>query len=140
MAKQTSLYLTKGIKVAQVTITSTDTTTLKTLYTASADDAVVKSITCATDDTVVENLRIFLTVSGGSPIQIGTVNIPIGSGTTGSVSSVDILNSIYLPSLPIDRNGKRILPLSAGTVVSVACLATMTASKTTSVTLIAEEY
>jgi hypothetical protein len=45
-----------------------------------------------------------------------------------------------MPFLPLDRNGKRILPLLAGTVLKVAALATVTAAKTVTVTAIVEEY
>ena len=139
MSKQTSLYLTKGVQTKPVTIVPADTTTLKTLYTVSADDAVVKGLICVSDDTAAVNLRVLVTISG-TDYQIGTVNIPIASGTNGTAAAVDVLNSASMPGLPLDRNGKRILPLVGGAVLKVAALATVTTAKTVTVTAIIEEY
>jgi len=139
MAKTTSLPLTQSIKNAGVTILPADTTALKTLYTAGANDAVVKSIICVSDDTAAVNLRVLINIAG-TDYQIGTVNVPIASGTNGTANAVDVLNSTALPGLPLDRNGKRILPLVGGAIVKVAALATVTAAKTVTVTAIVEEY
>jgi hypothetical protein len=139
MAKQIELFLPAALKNAGVTIVPADTTDLKTLYTAAANDAVLKSLAVVSNDTTAVNLRVFLTI-GGTDYQIGTVNIPIASGTNGTANAVDVLNSTAMPFLPLDRNGKRILPLLAGTVLKVAALATVTAAKTVTVTAIVEEY
>lgn len=139
MAKQTNLYLTAELNNPAVTIVPADTTALKTLYTASANDAVVKSLMCVSDDTAAVNLRVLLTVSG-TDYQIGTVNIPIASGTNGTANAIDVLNAISLPGLPIDRNGKRVLPLKTGVILKVAALATVTAAKTVTISACVEEY
>lgn len=139
MAKQTDLYLTKLLKNAAVTIVPGDTTALKTVYTASADDAVVKSLICVSDDTAAVNLRVLLTI-GGTDYQLGTVNIPIASGTNGTANAVDVLNSVAMAGLPLDRNGKRVIPLGTGVVLKVAALVTVTAAKTVTVNALIEEY
>ncbi len=139
MSKQTSLYLTKALKTAAVTIVPADTTAWKTVYTAASDDAVVKGLLCVSDDTAAVNLRVALTI-GGTDYQIGTVNIPIASGTNGTANAVDVLNSVAMPGLPLDRDWKRILPLMAGVVLKVAALATVTTAKTVTVTALIEEY
>ena len=139
MAKQTALYLTKGIANAAVTLTSSDTTAWKTVYTASADDAMVKMLSAASDDTAAVNLRIGIDI-GGTVFQIGTVNIPIATGTNGTANAVNLMNRTALPFLPIDGVGNPYIPLKAGSILKVAALATMTAAKTLTVTSSSEEY
>lgn len=139
MAKQTSLFLPTGYNTGSVTFTSADTTTLKTLFTAGANDSDIKAINAATDDSAAVNLKLYVT-RGGTDYLLGTINIPINSGVTGTVVSVDILNDTSLPSLPLDSAGKRFLPLKTGDVVKCGCLATMTAAKTTTVSAFGQDY
>lgn len=141
MAKQTTLFLPVGFVTAGVTIVPADTTAWKTVYTASANDAVVKGLACVSDDTAAVNVRIGIDVAGAGTVrQIATVNIPIASGTNGAANAVDLLNAAALPFLPVDPSGKRILPLKAGDILKVAALATVTTAKTITVTALAEEY
>lgn len=141
MSKQTNLYLTKGLVTAGVTATSADTTAWKTVYTAAADDAVVKGLAAVSDDTAAINVRLGIDVAGAGTVrQIGTVNVPIAAGTNGVAPAVDLIAALVCPFLPVDRNAKRILPLKAGDILKIACLATMTAAKTLTVTAFAEEY
>ena len=139
MAKQTSLYLTKGIVNAAVTVAAADTTSWKTVYTAASDDAIVKGLLCASDDTAAVNLRVGLSI-GGTVYQIGCVNIPAASGTDGTANAVDVLNALAMPGLPLDRDWKRILPLQGGVILKVAAKATVTSAKTVTVTALVEEY
>jgi hypothetical protein len=139
MAKQTDCFLPRTIQNAGVTIVPADTTARKTVYTASADDAIVKGLSCVSDDTAAVNLRVIIDI-GGTEYQIGTVNIPIASGTNGTANAVDVLNSVAMSHLPLDRNGKRILPLEAGAILKVAALVTVTAAKTVTVVANIEEY
>jgi hypothetical protein len=139
MAKTFTLPITKTLQNKAVTIVPADTTAAKTVYTASADDAICKGLSCVSDDTAAVNLRVLLTI-GGTDYQIATVNIPIASGTNGTANAVDVLNSSAMPFLPIDRSGKRYLPLGAGIVLKVAALATVTTAKTVTVTAQIEEY
>ena len=128
MSKQTSLFLPAGFATAGVTIVAADTTAWKTVYTAPANDAVVKGLACVSDDTSARNARIGIDVGGAGTVrQIATVAIPIASGTDGTANAVDMLNSAAMPFLPVDRNGKRILPLKAGDILKVAALAAVRA-------------
>jgi hypothetical protein len=139
MAKQTDLYLTAAFAAAGATVTSANTTAWVSVYTAPADDAVIKGLSCVSNDTAAVNLRIGLDI-GGTVYQIATVNIPIASGTNGSANAIDLLNASALPFLPVDRNGKRILPLPGGAILKVAALATMTSGKTLTVVALPETY
>lgn len=139
MAKSTALNFTQNINFGAVTIQPADTTTIKDLLTAGVNDTIVRSVTCVSDDTAAVNLRVFIH-DGVSSRQIGTVNIPIASGTNGTASSVDVINMSSIPSLPIDGNGKRILLLKTGHKLQVAALVTVTTAKTVTITAIAEDY
>ena len=139
MAKQTSLYLTQTLKTAAVTVVPADTTGWKTVYTAGADDAVLKGLLAVSDDTSAVNLRIGLDI-GSTVYQIGCVRLPAAAGTDGSANAIDLLNAVSIPGLPLDRDFKRIFPLEAGTILKVAALATVTSGKTVTVTALAEEY
>jgi hypothetical protein len=139
MAKSTALNFTQTINFGSVTILPADTTTIKDVYTAGTEGSIIRSVTCVSDDTAAVNLRVFI-YDGAASIQIGTVNIPIASGTNGTASSVDVINMSSIPSLPLDGNGKRILLLKAGQKLQVAALATITALKTVTVSAMAEDY
>lgn len=139
MAKQTSLYVTKGIKTPGASFANADGTAYKTLYTASADDAIVKSIMVTSNDTAAVNLKVAIN-DGVTDRVIGTVNIPITAGLTGAIAAVDLLGSSLMPGLPLDQNGKRVLPLQGTHVLKVAPLVAVTAAKTVDVVAVVEEY
>lgn len=139
MAKQTSLFLPTGYNNGSVTITSADTTTLKTLFTAGSNDSDVKAINVATDDTAAVNLKLYVT-RGGTDYLLGTINVPIASGSNGTAVSVDVINDTSLPGLPLDSAGKRFIPLKTGDVLKVGALVTMTAGKTTTVSAFGQDY
>lgn len=139
MAKSTNLNFTQTIKTPCVALTSANGTAAATLYTASTNDAVVKSLMVSTNDTTTVNLVVSIN-NGSSDFVLGTVNIPINSGYTGAIASVDVLGSSLLSGLPRDINGRNVLPLPSGYVLKVGCLATMTSAKTVNVIASVEEY
>lgn len=139
MAKSTNLNFTQEIEVSGKRLTSSDTTSYVTLYTAGTNDCVVKSLVATTTDTSAVNLKIAIN-DGTTDFLLGTVRIALASGTDGAVSSVDILGSSLLPGLPRDLNNRTILPLKNGYLLKVGCLATMTSAKQTDVLAVVEEY
>ncbi len=139
MAKSTNLNFTQTIKNPAVALTSANTTVAATLYTAATEGAVVKSLVVSTNDTTAVNLVVSIN-NGTSDFVLGTVNIPINSGYTGAIASVDILGSSLLPGLPRDVAGRSVIQLQAGYILKVGALATMTATKTCNVIAQVEEY
>lgn len=139
MTKQTSLYITDTIKTPGVSFANADGTAYKTLYTAAADDAVVKSIMVTSTDGTARNLKVAMN-DGTTDRIIGTVNIPITAGTTGAIASVDLLSGSLLPGLPLDQQGKRILPMQATHILKIAPLVAVTAAATIDVVAVVEEY
>lgn len=139
MAKQTKLYLPTGINNGSVKFTSADGTTAKTLFTAGTNDSNVKSIVVHSDDTTARNI-VLNRVNTGITYPIGTVNIPITAGATGSIASVDLINSTLIPGLPLDSTGKPYLPLKTGDTLTVAPLVAVTAAKTITITSFGEDF
>jgi hypothetical protein len=139
MSKQTSFYLPVGANNQSITLTSADTTTLKTCFTAATEDSDVKSIIATTDDSAIINLRLYVTRSSVDYL-LGTVRLAALSGSDGAVNGVDLLNGIAMPGLPADNIGKRYIPLKSGDTLKVACVASMTAAKTCWVSVFGQNY
>lgn len=114
---------------------------MKTLYTASANDAVVKAINVSSVDSAARIMSFWLQDSTGGPFMLlGSINIPANAGTgSGTTASIDLLGGTLLPSLPYDANGKRVVPLKAGAKLLVSVPA-VTASTYLSVSAMIEEY
>jgi hypothetical protein len=139
MAKSQALNVTQNIKTPGVSFVNADGAANKTIVTAGVNDSVVKSIMVTSSDTAVVNLKV--SVSDGVTSRIiGVVAVAIASGTNGAAASVDLLNAASLPGLPLDQNGKRILPLQAGYLVQVAPLVAVTAAKNVDVVAVVEDY
>jgi hypothetical protein len=102
MAKSTSLFLPKNANNQSITLTSADTSVAKLCFTAGADDSNVKAILATTNDTATINLAIYLT-RGAVDYLIGTVNVPVASGTNGSAGTVDLLSASAFPGLPLEK-------------------------------------
>ena len=114
---------------------------LKTLYTASANDAVVKAINVSSTDTTARIMTLWQQDSSSTVLNyIGAINIPASAGTgSGTTASIDLLGGTLLPSLPYDANGKRVIPLKAGTVL-MASVPAVAATFAISVSTMVEEY
>lgn len=114
--------------------------TLKTLYTASADGAVVKAINVSSLDSVARVISVWIAdAATGNQMLLGAVSIPANSGNSGSVSSVDLLGGVLIPSLPYDSNGKRVIELKGGQVLKLSVPA-VTAGTQIVATAQIEEY
>lgn len=113
---------------------------LKTLYTASADGAIVKAINVASLDSAARVLSLWIAdAATGNQMLVGAVNVPLNSGNSGAIATIDLLGGTLMPSLPYDSNGKRIIELKGGQVLKVSVPA-VTAGTQISVTAQVEEY
>ena len=111
--------------------TNADTTAKKTLVTADATDGTrIDSIMCSTDDTATVNMRFYIN-DGTTDFYIGVVNLPISAGYAG-VARVEAMATLS-PSL-----GYLFIP--AGGSLKGACLATMTAAKTTDIVAMGGDF
>lgn len=139
MPKSTALNVTQNIKTPGVSFVNADGTAAKTLATAGANDSVVKSIMVTSNDTSTVNVKVIVN-DGTTDRIIGTVAVATLAGTSGSAAAVDLLSSSLLPGLPLDQNGKRVLPLQGGHLLKVAPLAAVTAAKTVDIVAVVEDY
>jgi len=140
MPKSTNLNFSQNINGAGVAFANADAAaTLKTLYTAGANDAVVKAINVISTDS---SARVFDLVinDGATDFIIVSVSIPITAGTTGAIAGVDMLGGTLCPSLPFDSTGKRILPMKAGHILKVRNLTQLTSGKVVNFWAVVEEY
>jgi len=139
MPKSTNLNFTQNVKLSGAKIVPADTTTLKTLFTAGTNDAIVKAINVQSTDTAARVVQLWVN-DGATDYPIVAVNIPLRSGDNGTAASVDLLGGTLTPSLPYDANGKRVLPVPAGYILKVSSQATVTADKTITFVCMAEDY
>jgi len=111
----------------------------KELYTATTNDAVVKSVTVTSFDSAARVASLWFIGTDNQPVLIGAVNIPLQSGNNGTAPAIDLLGGTLIPSLPYDANGKRVLPLKAGQKIAVSFPA-ITAGTQIDVLAMIEEY
>lgn len=129
MAANTSPIFKEAVDGKGVSFTSADTTAKKDVVDASntttyPDGILVEDINVCSDDTAAVNLMFYLN-DGSTDYFLGNVNIPIGSGYT-TVSLVKALRTLQ-PDL-------NFMTIKSGYKLKAACLATMTAAKTLTVT------
>lgn len=139
MAKSTNLNFTQNIKTPMVSLNNASGTTLVTLFTAGANDSVMNSIIATTNDTTTVNLCLVVN-DGTTDRYLGCVNLPINSGRTGSIASVDVLGSTLIPGLSKDISGRSVLKLQAGYIVKVGVLSAITSGKVVDVIGASEDY
>lgn len=111
----------------------------KELYSASLNDAVVKTINVASLDSAARVMSLWIVASDNQPTLLGAVNIPANSGNNGAAAATDLLNGTLLPSLPYDANGKRVIMLKSGQKLAVSVPA-VTVGTQINVTAQIEEY
>lgn len=139
MAKQTNLFLTKGIVTKGLKILPADGTTLLTLYTASADDAILKSLIFTSLDTATKVVRVYVTTDGVD-VLVGAVSIPTLSGTNGTAIGIDFFGTGLNVGFVFENAGKPAIALQAGDIVKVGATTAVTAATEISVFAIIEEY
>lgn len=139
MAKSQNLNFTQNIKTPGVTLNNATGTSLVTLFTAGSNDSVLKSMVASTNDTTAVNLIVVIN-DGTNDRYLGTVNLPISSGRTGAIASVDVLGSSLIPGLPRDAAGRPVIQLQTGYSVKVGVLTAITSGKIVDVLGGAEDY
>lgn len=117
------------IKNAVLNIVNGTGTTITALYVAGSNGSKVESFNVSSTDTSAQVLQVYATISAVNYL-IGSISIPITSGSISTVVSVDILRSSQIPSLAYDANGNRQLYLANGTTLSVGMVSPITSGKT----------
>lgn len=115
-----------------VQILNADAQNLKTIYTGGANGSKVEMLIVTSTDTADRDVQ-FSIVNGGITYIIGTVKIPLNSGNTNSVVTVNILLNAQMSTLPRDANGNPYIYLANGSVLKAEALTTVTSGKTISI-------
>ncbi len=127
MSKTTTSPFVQKVNNLQGQLTSaTGANNLVTVFTAGADDAVLKSFGIVSTDTVARSLLVYVNVGGaGTDTLVGTIPVPIAAGSNGTAAAVDVLRSPYLPWPTYDAYGNRVINLKAGSTVKIATSAAL---------------
>jgi hypothetical protein len=121
-------------------ITNGTGTTAQTLYTGGSSGSKITGIVLTSTDTAAQTVQVAIVYSSTTYI-LGTVVVPAGAGTNGSIPSVNAMAPAILPGLPIDYSAKPYFLLkNASDAVSVAPLATITSGKIISAIAIAGDF
>lgn len=115
-------------KIALAQILNADATAWKDLVTAGASGSKVAAVLAASDDTSARVVQLSVLRSSVNYI-LGSVNVPIASGTDGAAAGVNLLNLTAMPGLPIDADGQPYLLLQNGDKIQVKSLTTVTSTK-----------
>ena len=120
---------------ATQTIVAADTTTAKTIITGGTNGTRVDSVAVSSTDTAAQVLNIIIN-DGTNDRQVGTINIPLGSGTVLGNPAISLLTTSSLPWLPSSGS----IFLKTGWVLKLSAQTTITAAKTISITAFAGDY
>ena len=124
----------QSIKNWVVKFLPADTTSFKTIATGGPDGSRIDSM-CATNTATASasDMQFVITISGVDYI-IDTVQIPVNSGFTNGIVSVNLLNNATkFLWLPYDGNGNRYLYLPSGSSLRAKLGATIATGKEISV-------
>lgn len=109
-------------------IQNADGQTIKTLVTGATNGSKVESISVSSTDTSNRDIAVYLTISSVNYL-LCTVNIPLNSGNTNAVVSVDLLRNAQWPGLAYDSNGNKYIYVANGATLGVSALTTVTTAK-----------
>lgn len=126
-------------KNGKVQIANADASNNKTVVTAGSNGSKVTALQLQSDDTSARDVRISI-VNGGTTYPLGVVTVPIGAGNSGTVPSVDALNSAQMPGLPRDSDGNPCILLVSGDTFVVNALTTVTTAKLITATAIYGDF
>lgn len=132
MAKSTNVYSIQSVNNLSGQLTnSTGANTLVTVWTAGANDGVLKAFGATSTDTSSPTLQVFVNIGGsGTDLLVGSIPITANSGNNGQTAAVDILRSILIPWLSYDAYGNKVFHAQAGTTIKVSTTTAVTSGKT----------
>lgn len=139
MAKNTQVYFTKDIRFKPTIFLPADTTVAKQVFAPSTEGSRVDGIAIAS--TSATQRIVQLQVNNGTEIsKLGTITVPAGAGTNGSVAIVSGLNRGNLPWLKIDSQGNPYINLNSGMNLEAKILTTLATGETIEFTVLGANY
>lgn len=139
MPKTTTPAFTQTIRHQITTFTDTDGTNLKTIATGGTNDSRVIHITISSSDSA-SNVAFFAIHNGTDSANIGTCNVPNGSGTDGTNSIVIALASTSFLHRRLDNNANPYFELAAGSSVELKLANQITTGAEIKVLVTVEDY
>ncbi|WP_179415545.1 hypothetical protein HDF19_00015 [Mucilaginibacter sp. E4BP6] len=130
---------TKGVGVRPVSFSSTDGTSAKQIY--APDDPASRINFLAISSTSATQQYLVLQINNGTTIApLGTITVPSGSGTNGSVQIVSGLNRGNLPWIQIDSDGNPFIDLNLNMNIEMRLLSALASGETITVTTSGGSY
>lgn len=112
MPKTNTCPFTQNINPqAPVSFVASDAQSAKTVFTAGADDSVIKAILITSTASAARDIQFYISPDGSTNFELRRVSIPANSGNSGTVAPFDALTT---SGLPLDENGNRVLRLRRG--------------------------
>jgi hypothetical protein len=127
----------RSIKNLAAKLQNADGTNKITLYTASADGALIKSLFATSTDTSTRTLILYLNRSGVD-YQIAQFFVSNLAGA-GNIM-IDLLKTSYWPAFVYDSEANKCFLLEGGCSLKMAVTSAVTAAKELSVIGCASEY
>jgi hypothetical protein len=119
------------------TFTNADGNTVKTIFTAGADDSRIYAILISSTDTSDRTLQLYLS-DGTTSFELRRLTISASAGTSVTVPIVSGLSGL---DLPFDSQGNRYMPIRRNFQLRANVIGTaVTSSQTIAVIVLAEDF
>lgn len=119
------------------TFANSDGNTVKTIFTAGADDSRIYSILISSTDTSDRTLQLYLS-DGTTNFELRRLTISASAGTSVTVPIVSGLSGL---DLPFDSQGNRYMPIRRNFQLRVNVIGTaVTSGQTIDVIVLAEDF
>lgn len=138
MAGNVNPIFVKNITAKGVTWTNSDAAATKKTITPTigAEGCRVQAIAVTSDDTVNRDFSLYAN-DGTNDYLLGTVQIPLGSGSTALIASISFLSKVV--NLPwVSSDGSMLIP--TGWSLKMSNLTQVTAAKTVAVVTTCGDY
>lgn len=116
---------------------------LKKLTQALVNGSRVTSLLLSTTDTISGGNNVVIILDSGNAgltSILGIVNVPVGSGVTANIPTVDALSPLILAGLPRDQFGKQYIHLGPSDTLWIGTIANMTGGTTLFASAMIEDY
>lgn len=128
MAVTATPIFPQAVKNYAAQILPADTSTVKSLVAGGTNGTKIESLSIASTDTAARDVQLVMTISSVVYV-LATINIPLNSGNTNAIPSVDVLRNAQWPGLSYDAFGNKILYVANGTTLGIKALTTVTTAK-----------
>lgn len=106
--------------------------TYKTLISGGTNGTKVTAINVATDDGSATHVLTLVIERGGTNYVLGAYTIPVSSGTSGAIASVDLLRggpANLIQGLALDNDGNPYIYLQSGDNLKMTFATALTSAK-----------